>query len=110
MAERLSRTAVCLFLVWLWHGSIARPQEVPNAGAQQQLPVYIVDFKQELRPELVREFGDFSAFTTGLIQLRLFEIPSVTVHRASTAPICGNPQEPANPAQQIAQAPVTPSG
>jgi len=99
-----------LLVLWLLHGGIAMPQEVSSSGTQQQLPVYIVDFKQELRPELLREFGDFSAFTTGLIQLRLFEIPSVTVHRVQAAPICGSEQPSTNQSPQIVRAPVTPSG
>src|SRR5271163_2524186 len=110
MAERLSRSLVSLLVLWLLHGGIAMPQEVSSSGTQQQLPVYIVDFKQELRPELLREFGDFSAFTTGLIQLRLFEIPSVTVHRVQAAPICGSEQPSTNQSPQIVRAPVTPSG
>jgi hypothetical protein len=73
------RMLVYVLVTWLWPGSMASPQTGKPAPVPEQLPVYVVGFRQELRPEIANEFGDLSAFTSGLIQLRLLEIPSVTL-------------------------------
>jgi tetratricopeptide (TPR) repeat protein len=104
------RMLVYALVAWLWLGSMAAPQTGKPAQVPEQLPVYVVDFRQELRPELANEFGDLSAFTSGLIQLRLLEIPSVTVHKVQTAPLCENTQPQANQLAQTLGSPVAPLG
>jgi hypothetical protein len=80
------------------------------------LPVYIVDFSQNVQTDNVaQEIGGLGAFTGGLIDLRLLEIPSVTVHRVQATPICGDslPTEQDQAPGQTTPAlpaPVKPSG
>jgi tetratricopeptide (TPR) repeat protein len=67
----------------------ARTRAQQAAPQNAQAPVYIVDFTQALGPELEREFEQLNKFTSGLIQLRVLQIPSLTVHRVQTAVACG---------------------
>ena len=95
---RISITLLMCGLILCAMGSIpALCQETSKPNSlPEQLPVYIVDFKQDLRrADVAREIGDLGAFTSGLIHLRLLEISSVTVHRVQTAPACGESLTPA---------------
>ena len=106
MPRKCLNLLACLFLLCAPHALSAAPQETGNPGSlPAQLPVYIVDFSQDLRrPELAREIGYLGPFTGGLIHLRLLEIPSLTVHLVQSAPSCGDSTSPA-PEQRQANNP-----
>jgi len=84
-----SRTlSICLLLSFLLRpaATVAQQQTTPPPELQS-LPVYVVGFTQS---DPIREIGDLGAFATGLIDLRLLEVPSLTVHRVPQSPSCGS--------------------
>ncbi len=106
--------AAALFSLLMLCGHFAAPQKSlsppPPPPPPQQLPVYIVEFTQALGPELDRDFEQLSRFTTGLVQLRLLQIPSVTVRRVPDARPCNGAQTSARQSTQTAAADTSPSG
>lgn len=90
-------------LLCLLMPSFITAQQVPATTAElHSLPVYVVDFKQS---EPIREIQDLGAFATGLIDLRLLEIPSLTVHRVAEVPSCETPASSnAGPSQMASTA------
>lgn len=101
-----ARSIFVLLLCTLGSSSGEAWQEPQSAATLQPLPVYVVDFRQT---EPIREIGDLGAFATGLIDLRLLEIPSLTVHRVPEAPVCGKPSESGAAQTQMSSVAVAPS-
>lgn len=85
----------------------------PAAWAQethsspQSLPVYVQDFDQHGDPGRLPELPTLGP---GIIQLRLLEVPSLTVNRVSKAPRCGGQPSPGKELQppRAVQHPVSP--
>jgi tetratricopeptide (TPR) repeat protein len=88
-----------LLLAHIW----ALPAQSPPQPAPAQVSVYIVEFTQALGPELDRDFNQLNRFTTGLVQLRLLQIPSLIVHRVPDPMTCAKAQPlPTEPRTQTA--------
>jgi tetratricopeptide (TPR) repeat protein len=113
--KKLSRlTACCLALVATCRARA--PSEGIPLDVHRSLPVYLVPFEQS---EVAGEVVNLGTFATGLVYLRLLEVPSLTVHQVSKeqVPECSNPsllrrsmpQQQALPSQSAPVA-TTPSG
>ncbi len=79
----------CLLLLAGISAVAAQSPPPPPPPPAAQVSVYIVEFKQALGPELDRDFDQLNRFTTGLVQLRLLQIPSLIVHRVQDPKTCG---------------------
>ena len=105
----MSKKSGALFMCYLAWFLLRPPSTValqqPAPAELQPLPVYVVDFKQD---EPIREIGDLGAFATGLIDLRLLEISSLTVHRVPEPPPCGNVSSPSPAQTQMSSIGVVP--
>ncbi len=98
--------SICLLLTFLLRpAAIMAQQQSAPAPVLQSLPVYVVGFTQS---DPIREIGDLGAFATGLIDLRLLEIPSLTVHRVSEPPPCETASSPNTAQSQISSNSVAP--
>ncbi len=89
---------------------VNKPQRLP-----EQLPVYVVSFSQDVQTgDASQEVGGLGGFTSRLIDLRLMEISSVTVHRVPLMPVCGDlvppPQGQSSNPNPSSLAPVIPIG
>jgi len=65
------------------------PQGTPAAGAEESTVVYIEDFRQTQSSVNPGDLRSVRTVAPGVFQLRLLEIPSLTVRRVSQAPACG---------------------
>jgi tetratricopeptide (TPR) repeat protein len=112
MARKSIKLLICGLILCAVENIPALCQETSKPNSlPEQLPVYIVDFNQDLRrADVAREIGDLGAFTSGLIHLRLLEISSVTVHRVQTTPVCGEAVSPSPDQSQSTRTQAAPSG
>ncbi|HUI42934.1 MAG TPA: tetratricopeptide repeat protein [Terriglobia bacterium] len=69
--------------------AISAPQSQVAAGAKESLPVYVADFSETRSGASLGELGSLPTLVTGIIQLRLLQVPSLTVRRVQTTPPCG---------------------
>lgn len=77
---------------------IASAQEgIPGNSSSQLVRVFVVDFSQR---DMIPEMGDLGTIASGLVRLRLLELPALEVHRVVSMPACGT-QTSGNPAQQL---------
>ena len=92
MSKALLTVRLCAaMLAGMVASSVLCQDAIKPPGPADQLPVYIVDFNQYSRTvNLTHEIGNLGAFTGGLIDLRLLELSSVTVHHVAIAPTCGS--------------------
>ncbi len=115
MANKLLVVLACSFF---WYSAEAQPATEQGSAAgrgSQTLVVYVEDFSQDDTNSDRSELVDYHTPAAGLIQLRLLEVPSLTVRRATQAPPCGGQPSPGKPLSQmqVSQAPqagLEPSG
>lgn len=105
MRRRQPELLFCLLLVTL-SGVTPAPAQQAGAmdGASQPLTIYVVDF-----PPQSADLGDLvglPALASGVIQLRLLQVPSLAVHRVPVAPACGAQPQPNPGQQQLAPSPA----
>jgi hypothetical protein len=115
MPARLKFTSRILMFCALWSTAAVPQNERPALDMRKSLPVFLVPFEQS---EVAGEVVNLGTFATGLVYLRLLEVPSLTVRQVSreSVPVCENPALGRTPSpqqplpKQGAQAAPVPAG
>jgi tetratricopeptide (TPR) repeat protein len=98
LKKRIGLLACMVFLHSTGVLPAATQQESTAVGPAGSLAVYVVDFRQA---ESSLVLGDLGTLFPQLIQLRLLQVPSLTVYRVPQAPACGGQPPRENPLLQL---------
>jgi len=93
------KQGISLLTLWLFLRPVVAfpaqaPRETPSVGAEESLVVYIEDFGQTQSSASPGDLRSLRFLAPGLFQLRLLELPSLTVRRVRQAPPCGGQPSP----------------